>query len=171
MKDNHRPSNLHGGSPRLTEEIKGTLHPWICQHCGGSNRQGFGSGIMRLSITRWQECDHNDRPENKLIVLCEKCGRSIIGPHVRLYIQLPANNPWPGCMDICVDCEFRNGVTCSHPAAKWNGGTGVMLTIAAPARAMVDGCNYRGPVTLWPSPASACAQKKANPELAKNPQA
>lgn len=163
MKNNKRPSNLHAGSPRLTEEIKGNFHPWICQHCGGSPRPGFGSGVLRLTVDRWQECDHNDNPEQKIIVLCEKCSKSIIGPHIRMYVKLSPNAPWPGCMDICVDCDFREGTRCANPAAKWNGGTGVMLTIAKPSTAMVDGRDYCGPVTLWPSAATACKQKKLNP--------
>ena len=61
-------------------------------------------------------------------------------------------------MAICIDCTFRDGTRCTHPDAKSNGGKGVMITIAKPMSAMVDGEKYRGPMLLWSSPASACKQ-------------
>lgn len=112
---------------RLTAITGGEKHPLVCQSCGGSNVGGFGNGLMRLTLSRWQECDHNDRPENKVLVLCDKCSKRIIEPHPRLYHQLHANQPWPGCMAICVNCRLREGVTCKSPDAKANGGSGVLI--------------------------------------------
>lgn len=146
-------------APRLTD-LPGTKHPFICQNCDGSAQPGFGSGILRLTVNRWQEHDHQDKPENKIIVLCEVCEKRLIKPHPRLYEKLQPNQPWPGSMAICLDCKFREGIACTHPHAKANGGAGVMITIAKPYHAMVDGRNYSGPLTMWPSAASACKERE-----------
>lgn len=160
----NKPTNLSPLTPRLTNQCTQEKHPYVCQACGGSNKPTYGNGLMRESMGRWQECDHNDKPEPyNFIVLCTKCQRSVLDPHPRLYISISDNAPMPGCMAICIDCDFRDGIKCKHPAAKENGGTGVMLTIARPSHAMVDGRDYRGPITLWPAPASDCKQKRLNP--------
>jgi hypothetical protein len=150
---------LNMATHRLTD-LPGEKHPRVCQKCGGSNRPDAGNGLMRLSLDRWQECDHNDHREARVIVLCNKCSAAIIEPHPRLYHRLQPNDPFPGCMDLCVDCKLRSGVSCTAPEAKANGGPGVMITIQKPFGAMVDGKNYRGPMTLWPAPATACRQKQ-----------
>lgn len=106
---------------RLTDHVgsTGERHPEKCQHCGDHR-----------NLTRWQEHDHNDRPEHRVIVLCKACSDRMIEPHPRLYRPLNVNDPWPGCMEICIDCRLRDGVRCTSPAAKCNGGDGVMLTVA-----------------------------------------
>lgn len=157
-----KPSDLSPLTERLTN-TPGEKHPRVCQACGGSNMPTYGNGLLRLSLDRWQEHDHNDRPENLILVLCDVCSKRIIKPHARLYERLQANAPWPGCMQICIDCDFRDGIRCTHEAAKSNGGAGVMLTIGKPTHAMVDGRDYRGPMTLWPSAATDCKQKRLNP--------
>ena len=150
---------LNTSSHRLTD-LPGEKHPLACQKCGGSNVPGAGNGLMRLALYRWQECDHNDQPEHRIIVLCDKCSKAIIDPHPRLYHSIPHNQPWPGCMPLCVDCKFRDGISCTHPNAKANGGPGVMINIEPPTVALVDGRNYRGPLTIWHKPATACRQKE-----------
>lgn len=158
---------------RLTD-LPGERHPLICQQCGGSNvSDPDGSGnarIMRTSLDRWQECDHEDKPEAKLIVLCSKCSERMIKPHPRLYHQLHDNHPWPGCMALCVNCRFRDGIKCTHPDAKINGGNGVMLTVPKPITGFVDGAKYRGRFIQYSSPASACKQKETDlQKLSVNP--
>lgn len=152
---------LNPETNRLTD-MPGERNPCVCRRCGGvTGGDPTGDGkmrILRTSVDRWQECDHNDKPEDKLIVLCNKCAKEIIEQHPRLYHKLTPNNPWPGAMAICMRCMFRDGTACLHPDAKANGGPGVMLTIAKPYHAMVDGRNYRGPLTIWPAPAEACKQ-------------
>lgn len=148
---------------RLTD-LPGERHPLICQQCGGccgGDPDGSGKArIMRTSLDRWQECDHDDKPEHRLIVLCSKCSGRMIEPHPRLYHRLHVNDPWPGCMEICVTCKFRDGIKCSHPDAKINGGNGVMLTVGAPMRGFIDGAKYRGPFCHYPYPPKACKQKE-----------
>jgi hypothetical protein len=146
-------------SPRLTE-LPGERHPLVCQACGGSSFPGHGNGLLRASLDRWQEHDHQDKPEERLLVLCNHCSKLLIKPHPRLYSRLHPNQPWPGCMAICVDCMQRDGVRCTDPRAKANGGQGVALVIRKPITGMVDGVGYRGPVQIWPAPAEQCHQKK-----------
>jgi hypothetical protein len=150
---------------RLTNITTGPKHPLYCQNCGRQKNM-----IPKaFPLTRWQEHDHRDQPENKIVVLCQSCSDKIIEPHPRLYTALAANAPWPGCMELCLDCKWRDGVSCSHPDAKANGGAGVMLTIAKPHVAMVDGTRngrrWGGPMRLWPTPASACKQKESLPNV------
>lgn len=141
---------------RLTDSCREQKHPWICQNCGGSDVPGYGNGLIRVVTDRYQEHDHNDKPEYRVVVLCGKCAKTIIAPHPRLYAKLAANAPFAGTMGICVSCQFRVGVTCSHPNAKANGGAGVHVRIKDPVRALVDGKDYRGPVELWPERARGC---------------
>ncbi len=157
-------SYMNTETHRLTS-LPGEKHPFICQRCGGvTGRDIFKDDgrarIIRTSLDRWQEHDHHDKPENKVLVLCNKCSKEVIEQHPRLYSRLQTNEPWPGCMELCVDCKFRDGVSCTHPRAKANGGPGVMINIQKPSHALVDGRNYRGPLTLWHSPPKGCAQKE-----------
>jgi len=151
---------LTADTPRLTD-LPGDKNPFICQGCGGSNRKGAGNGLMRESLNRWQECDHRDRPEYKIVVLCNKCTASLIKPHPRLYHEIEVNSPWPGCMEICVECRLRDGVTCTAPEAKVNGGAGVVLVYPEPpVRGFIDGKKTRGIFERYKSPATGCRQKK-----------
>lgn len=150
---------LNTSTHRLTD-LPGEKHPQKCQLCGAFDPLLGLPGVVRHSLDRWREHDHHDRPENRVIVLCDKCAKRVIKPHPRLYERLQANEPFPGCMALCVDCKFRDGVTCTHTDAKANGGNGVMITIEKPIMAMVDGRNYRGPLAMWGAPASACKQKE-----------
>jgi hypothetical protein len=140
---------------RLTDG-PGEQHPLKCRMCGRTKEE---CPIDR-GPERWQECDHNDRPENCLIILCRVCSDKVIKPHPRLYINRANNDPWPGAMAICVDCKLRQGTACTAPEAKANGGPGVMLTVATPIHAMVDGTKYSGPLTIWPHAPTACKQRQ-----------
>jgi hypothetical protein len=152
-------TSLHTGTHRLTD-LPGEKHPQKCQLCGHFDPLE-GIKVGRSALARWQEHDHHDRPEHRLIVLCEICSKRVIKPHPRLYERLMPAAPWPGCMAICVDCKLRDGTRCTSPDAKWNGGAGVMLTIEKPLTGMIDGTKYSGPMVLWTSPASACKQKQS----------
>ena len=141
------------GWPRLSVDLPDRRHPQRCQACGATG----------TAVDRWREHDDADRPEPIVVVLCRACGDQLIDPHPRLYARLDPNEPVPGCMAICVDCRWREGVRCTHPRAKANGGPGVVLTIATPMHAFVcrRGKGARsGPMTIWPSPATACQQKE-----------
>lgn len=162
-KQNDMSERMNHQTHRLTD-FPGERHPLICQQCGGctgGDPSGDGKArIVRTGLDRWQECDHNDKPEHRLIVLCRKCSERMIEPHPRLYHRLHENDPWPGCMEICVTCKFRDGIKCSHPDAKINGGNGVMLSVGTPIRGFIDGAKYRGPFVHYPFPPKACKQKE-----------
>lgn len=145
-------------SPRLTATLQEMKHPFVCQSCGGSAVPGFGNGLLRVVTDRWQEYDHNDKPELKVVVLCGNCAKKLIAPHPRLYSKLAANAPFGGCMGICVSCRFREGVSCGHPRSKNKGGEGVRVQIKPSHKALVDGPAYHGPVEFWPEPARGCTE-------------
>lgn len=137
--------------PRLSQTLP-HLHPLKCAECGRPERD-------RL-LTLWQECDEQDRPENRYVLLCKPCGDRIVGPHVRLYRSIDRNSPAPGAMEICADCRFRDGLWCAR--AKCNGGEGVTITAAQPLRGFIDGRDYSGPFTSYATPPSACTAKLAH---------
>lgn len=145
---------------RLTLDVPGEVHPLKCQSCGRTKQD---CPIDR-GPARWQEHDHNDNPEHRLIVLCMACSHRLIEPHPRLYTALGSNDPWPGCMSICLNCKLRVSVSCSSPAAKANGGPGVGIAIEPPYGALVDGRRNgkrRGwHQRFWPKAATGCKQKE-----------
>lgn len=104
------------GWPRLTM-LLGPTHPHQCQRCGGE-----------ADLSRWQEHDAVDQPEPRVVVLCLTCEEAVIEKHPRLYRRLEHYEPFPGSMHLCVDCEWREGVTCSHPDLMANGGPGLAVT-------------------------------------------
>jgi hypothetical protein len=154
--------HMNTATHRLTDG-PGERHPHVCQQCGGSNRPMAGNGLLRLELSIWQEHDHNDRPEPRYLVLCNVCSKRMIEPHPRLYSRVETNKPIAGLMDLCVGCRLRDGIGCTSPRAKANGGVGVAVKITPPINAMVDGRNYRGPAQMWPKPAESCDQREAQP--------
>lgn len=122
--------------------------------CNACNAFGF-------ELTRWQEHDPHDKPLAIIVALCDGCSKQLIGAHARLYRKLWPNDPWPGCMPLCVECRHRRGTSCSHPAAKANGGDGVMLTVSRPSYMHLNYGGGRGESRwLYPAPPSACAQRE-----------
>ncbi len=89
----------------------------------------------------WQECDSEDRPEVRYVVLCTACADRLIEKHPRLYRQILMNEPTPGVMAICQDCIHRKGTTCT--AAKAHGGPGVKFP-APNSSGFIDGTDKRG---------------------------
>lgn len=143
-----------GPWPRLSETLPNDRHPDRCQACGADARLG-------AELTRWQEHDQDDAPEPIVVVLCVPCAKRLIEKHPRLYRELHAHEPVPGSMPICVACGWRDGVRCTHPDAKANGGGGLRLTYPRPTpyfwhgrsgpkggrRTGGRGVVYHGPVT------------------------
>lgn len=87
----------------------------------------------RVKTSFWQECDTNDKPEpGRVVLVCDspKCLK-IIEEHPRLYIEtrgLRGSEGGPGWwMLLCDNCDFRKGVSCSHPDLKANGGPGLAV--------------------------------------------
>jgi hypothetical protein len=136
--------------PRLTVTLRRPMPDiYLCQKCGGKDE-----------LQRWQECDDKDRPEYALVILCRECSDAIIKPHPRLYRCLHKFQPWPGAMSICNDCRMREGLWCSNPDAKINGGAGLTLIGPAPMRGFIDGPGVHGIAEIYPGPVTSCDGKK-----------
>lgn len=111
--------------PALSEQLQGPKHRARCQSCGCD---GSGDAFLKS----WAECDDYDEPTAVTVVLCKACGDRLIEPHERLYVQVEANAPRPGAMEVCVGCRFRNGTTCINPMLKALGGPGLQIRHSKP---------------------------------------
>lgn len=74
------------------------------------------------------------------------------------------DEPFPGCMSICLDCAYREGVRCTCPEAQVNGGPGMRYAWkdgAQPMRAHVCRSPRRlsGFVTMYPGRVVSCSGK------------
>jgi hypothetical protein len=152
------PSIDERRQPGLSETLGILIDPRMCRGCGGTRE-----------LRRWRECDPFDRPTMVVVVLCKFCSRKLIDRHPRLYIELAPHEPFPGVMQICVDCPRRNGVSCTSPLAKHNGGTGMRMEGPRPTVAFID-CTPRsksGMVKLYTAEATGCAgkQESLRPQL------
>lgn len=143
--------------PRLSQTLTGPKSPDRCQSCGCNGNKDF---------TRWIEHDEDDRPETIVVVLCKPCADRIIEPHPRLYHSLPRFEPFPGAMSVCLDCAFREGVTCKCPKAQINGGPGLKYEQPEPTTAHVDYSDKKGRrcgrwMRMYEGPVTACSGKEA----------
>ena len=143
--------------PRLTVTLTGPNKPEVCRSCG------------EPADDLWQEHDGDDRPEFRYLWLCRKCGDRLIEPHPRLYNQLSNYAPAPGAMRICTDCPHRTdkGI-CACPAAKANGGPGILIQAIGGFSGFIDGRDKNGrrwgkPFTTYSFPPSDCTGKNPTP--------
>lgn len=100
-----------------------------------------------------------------VVVLCARCSKKLIEPHARLYIQLQEHEPFPGVMEICVDCPMRKGVSCYSPLAKHNGGTGMRIDGVRASGGIFCGSRGRGHrgcqhARFYHGSATSCAGKQ-----------
>jgi len=175
--------------PRLSESLDGPRHPHVCQSCGAERppdaparttgateglkdvgEPGWGEETIRLmesalkpspGVYGWQEHDSRDEPAPIAVMLCTRCSPRLIDPHPRLYHRIPPNAPFAGIMDLCVDCRFRDGVRCTHPALKANGGAGLVVDADPGARAHVNlGGGHGTFLTIYRDPPRACAGRQ-----------
>jgi hypothetical protein len=140
--------------PGLSETLHFFPDPQQCQACGTADR-----------LSRWRECDAFDKPTMVVVVLCDRCSKKLIDPHPRLYLQLQEHEPFPGVMEICVDCPMRKGVSCYSPLAKHNGGTGMRIDGARGIGGFFCGGRGRGHAgchhhKIFTASASECAGKQ-----------
>jgi hypothetical protein len=136
--------------PGLSQTLHFFPHPEECQSCGSAGE-----------LTRWRECDEWDKPTMVVVVLCQKCSRKLIEPHPRLYHQLQEAEPFPGSMQICLDCPMRDGISCKSPLAKHNGGPGMLIDGARGFAGFFCGGPNAGYRRLYSSPPTSCAGKDA----------
>lgn len=74
-----------------------------------------------------------------MVVLCDGCSDAVIDRHPRLYRAMHRHEPSPGSMPACVDCRHREGLGCTHPSLKANGGDGLAIESPAPITVCIDG--------------------------------
>lgn len=135
--------------PKLSETLP-IAEPGRCGQCGSMDR-----------LTWWQECDERDRRTIAFVCLCGPCADKIIEPHPRLYVQQLADEVMPGAMPICADCPHREGRFCQCPAAKFNGGAGIVFQPRPSSlhlncgRKSLSGWHW-----IFPEPATACSGKE-----------
>jgi len=172
--------------PRLSETLGGPKHPRFCQSCGserppeavdeatpatgdepGEVPAKANDSFRRVKaelepppgVYGWQEHDSRDEPESSAVMLCTTCSKRLITPHPRVYRRISRRAPFPGIMDLCIDCRFRAGVTCTHPDRVSNGGEGLQIDAAsgmwAHARTAIGGRT----LTLYAYPPQGCAQR------------
>ncbi len=169
--------------PRLSESLAGPRQPGTCQSCGAVNAQlvptpeladGIDPEIAQLvrameagkrGVRVWQECDDDDHSEPIAVLLCSRCSARLIKPHPRLYYGLAFNEPFPGTMDICAGCRFGDGLRCTHPDRKANGGLGLVIEIDGPA--LLCGRGGVGGGTVYPRSATGCAGRELRDEYTR----
>jgi hypothetical protein len=90
--------------------------------------------VCRLPSTKleaWRECDERDRPkpgDDAIVYIATdhpQCIRDMEA-HPRLYEPVPGD---PGHFPLCGDCTLRQGMSCTHPALRANGGAGLNVTL------------------------------------------
>ena len=145
--------------PKLSDR---QLESGACCICGA--RAALG-----VELHAWEEHDEADRPTDIAVEVCEACvARKLIDKHPRLYRKLDPMEPFPGCMRICEGCRFKEGPSCTHPAAKRNGGDGVTITVAHAIQAIACGSDRGGRwsrrFNIWADHPKACAERVAEPE-------
>ncbi len=91
-------------------------------------------------------------------MLCTTCSKRLITPHPRVYRRIPRRAPFPGIMDLCIDCRFRAGVTCTHPNRVSNGGEGLQIDAAPGMWAHARTAVGSRTLTLYAYPPRACAE-------------
>jgi hypothetical protein len=136
--------------PGLSQTLHFFPNPEECQSCGCAGE-----------LTRWRECDEWDKPTAVVVVLCAKCSKKLIDPHPRLYHQLQEHEPFAGSMQICLDCPMREGVSCTSPLAKSNGGPGMEITAHGFGGFFCGSKSINGYHFLYQRAPSACAGREA----------
>jgi hypothetical protein len=141
--------------PGLSQTLHFFPHPEECQSCGAHE------GVEDW-FTRWRECDELDKPTMAVVVLCSRCSKKLIEAHPRLYVPLGKFEPFPGVMELCVDCRLRDGVSCRSPLAKHNGGPGMKVAALEPTKAYLNFGGGRGQfVKMYRSEPTSCAGREA----------
>lgn len=118
---------------KLSEDAGHPKTPLACQCCG----QDF-------DVELWIECDEADRETTVAITVCDCCARKHINPHPRLYRVLEHNRPFPGAMNVCIECPHRDGMRCASPLLKANGGPGLPIRAAKPSPIFMCGGKNSG---------------------------
>lgn len=115
--------------------MKAPDHPWICQGCGkvdrfeGRSKDVYDGRTVLRTLIGWETIDGNDGGRR---LLCLACAEKEFAGKEATTRRLGPNEPWPGAMQICANCEHRAGLTCANPKLRTNGGEGLELTVPEP---------------------------------------
>jgi len=145
--------------PKLSEDLPHPVAPTVCQACGTDDPPGW--------LAYWRECDEDDKPTPVFVTLCDVCSKKLIEPHPRLYDRLEPNQPYPGLMPLCHDCQLRDRNYCLSKLLVANGGPGLKIVFPQPHMVHLDG--YRNGrrtgwnQTIYPGPAVSC-EGRVGPE-------
>jgi hypothetical protein len=149
--------------PRMNEQtsrLSETLLHMAPGECGVCKRTASDPDVKRMEL--WQEHDHNDKPEQRFVWLCDTCAGHIIDPHPRLYARLDPNAPAPGAMEICRKCVHRRGWKCTQTKA--SGGPGIVVNATKGMTVHIDGTKNGKRFGFWhttfPAPPSGCTGRK-----------
>lgn len=95
-------------------------------------------GHEAAELGAWREHDARDKPligTESLVFIGNDHPACIkaMEAHPRLYAE---EMGWPGHLPrLCGPCTFRQGMACSHPDLRSNGGKGLLITMHDPLRA------------------------------------
>ncbi len=128
--------------PKLSETLIRFRDLETCQACGTGPRSD-------TLIQRWLEHDDNDEPTPVAVILCRECADQLVEPHPRLYRRMEYQEPLPGAMPVCIDCNWRSDQRCLHSDLKSNGGPGLRLFFPKPTAMFVDGKDKHGRDRGW----------------------
>lgn len=134
-----------------------------CCSCGTSRHL-----LQAGEITRWEEHDDSDQPTGVVVEVCAMCVRlGIIEKHPRLYREIDPMEPLPGAMQLCTGCRWQEtvgGIRCCNPAAKRNGGQGVLVTFEQPTTGIACGSGKGGRwsrrLVMWKAHPTACRERE-----------
>jgi hypothetical protein len=139
--------------PKLSVDLPFPRRWDACQGCGS-----------REDLLRWLEHDDDDWPRPVVVVLCRSCSDRHIEPHPRLYAPLDPNMPVPGVMAVCKGCRHQDGLACTNPTARVNGGRGLEYEQPRPIISHVTYQTRHGRRGRWktefPGPVTACSGRE-----------
>ncbi len=108
-------------SVRLIDECQGPQSPRQCGRCGATK--------STRELDRFRYLDNDDEAERpRVLNLCESCAVELHDSDFRFHSQLQPlvdNKPWPGALEVCLGCMYRDGLDCRSPQAQLNGGLGI----------------------------------------------
>lgn len=123
---------------RLIDECRGPQSPRRCGRCGALR------SARELDRFRYlDQDDDSDRP--RPLVLCEACAVHLADADGRFrgeLLPLVDNRPYPGTLEVCIGCEYLDGLECRSPLARVNGGPGIEFPDAVGTSVWV---HVRGP--------------------------
>lgn len=108
--------------------------PNVCQACGkpesfyGRSESVHDGRTVLRGLLVWEQREDRMTPTGSFVVLCLPCAEAQAAQGALLR-RLGTNEPCPGAMQLCGRCEHRQGLRCTHPKLRSNGGPGLELNV------------------------------------------